>query len=293
MKPEVSVFVPFTRAWPLERFFAMFEAIIFPNKSEYELVFYVDTTDPATNLGVTEWATKHESEWGTFKIYYSDNPPPPDVALLQRRNRITNMKNHSREFIGDSDFVFCLEDDTLVPPNAFLKLLYQIKRNSFIGFVEGVEVGRWNIPIIGAWRTDNFYDPNVVQSVSPVHKYGMSEIHGGGFYCYITRTHLYKKHNYYWRGECFSVDMTYGLELCKNGYVNFIDWTIPCAHLLENPWQIDRLIPDENVCGVRFRKVDGQFQRSEIINPDGSEVQWTEENTRALWEKRQKNSLTL
>jgi hypothetical protein len=58
-----------------------------------------------------------------------------------------------------------IEDDGVLPGEALIRPLadYGVIRS---GFIEGVELGRWGIPHVGAWRSDDVYDMQWLESAT-------------------------------------------------------------------------------------------------------------------------------
>jgi hypothetical protein len=61
-------------------------------------------------------------------------------------------------------------------------------------FIEGVELGRWGVPYVGAWRADDVYEPTKFESAMPQEgptAGSVEEIDAGG----STATSLRRKHS--------------------------------------------------------------------------------------------------
>jgi len=69
--------------------------------------------------------------------------------------------------IKPSEYVFLIEDDGVLPADALSRLLADYQRRSHAGFIEGVELGRWGISHVGAWRGDDVYDLKRLESTMP------------------------------------------------------------------------------------------------------------------------------
>lgn len=146
-----------------------------------------------------------------------------------RRMRIAKINNYAKQFIQDCKYIFGIEDDTLFPTDALRKLKKHYETKPFAGFIEGVEVGRWGVPSIGAWIADDIYDPSRIESVMPGK--GIQEIDAGGLYCYLTKRESYEQHDFTdFKQYGLGPDVGFGLDLRQQGLKNYIDWTIDCAH---------------------------------------------------------------
>jgi len=143
-----------------------------------------------------------------------------------RRRRIAALHNYAKEHIN-TEYVFGIEDDTIVPKNALETLGAQYIDG--IGMIEGVEMGRWGVPYIGAWKVDSLDEPTEVTSL-PMSE-GLVEIDAGGFYCFITKTEYYKQHTFKpFDGNGLGPDVDFSLELRRKGLKNYADFSIQCVH---------------------------------------------------------------
>lgn len=191
-----------------------------------------------------------------------------DHSPAPRRQRIAEVKEISKDLIGDSQYVFGLEDDTLCPPNALTRLVKFMDAVPEAGMIEGVEVNRWGFKVLGAWKVDDVHNPTKIGTI-PFKAGGYDEIDGGGMYCYLTPTKLYKMAEYHNEQSPFGVDVNYGLDLRKQGLKCFIDWAVKCEHyylkgLSDEPRV---LIPDETVAVAEWELRDGKW---ELAHPVGA-----------------------
>lgn len=232
-KPKYCLFIPWTRLTFADRMLHNLNDLMLP-REEMEVVFYVDTDDKALFKRLNDWCVLNQFVYNGMTIVVSGNGPPEGYSPLPRRARIVAMKEDSKQYISATDYVFGIEDDTRVPTRAFEYLFEHFTRNPAIGFVQGVQQGRWGLAVLGAWQVDNLDNPQRVWT-QPFDTQGQESVDvvGGGFFCYITPVKLYKEHQYHWYDECFSVDMTYGYELAKKGYRNITDFRVICDHMTD------------------------------------------------------------
>ena len=59
------------------------------------------------------------------------------------RRRIAAIHNEIHKLIKPCEYVFLIEDDGALPPDALSRLLADYKAHPYAGFIEGVELGRW------------------------------------------------------------------------------------------------------------------------------------------------------
>ena len=248
-----SIVIPFTREWVVDDFLAMFEKIDFGLKTAIELIFYNDSDNIKLQEKLLKWITVNGDAFGAHKIYMSGNPLLPEAGdghnVTMRRERIVEMKRNTAKLVGNSFFVFCLEDDTFVAPDTYKKLLRHIQKPN-VGLASGVELGRWAYSVIGAWSITPLEDPETVETI-PYCKSGIQEVSATGWYCYITKTNLYKKAEYRFEAECFGPDVCYGWDVSRSGREVLVDWSIVCEHRQVNG---DSLYPNSRALVVSYFK---------------------------------------
>lgn len=154
-------------------------------------------------------------------------------TIAERRWHIVRIHNQLRDLIGDCDWVFSVEDDGILPENALERLVDGLGHYENVGMITGVELGRWGIPYVGAWRVDNIDNPTTVTSLeSSVNSGTAEEIDGCGLYCALIRGDEYKAHTFDTRNG-LGPDVNLGLFLRQKGYINYINWDIPVTHLTQ------------------------------------------------------------
>lgn len=154
--------------------------------------------------------------------------------IMGRRMRIADVHNFMKEHIVNSDYIFGLEDDTIINANTLELLLKDYGLYPYAGLIQGVQLGRWGVPYVGAWEANDVYEPSEMRSLMPPpanSKLMVQEIDAGGFYCFVTRADNYLKHTF----KPFDIngmgpDVDYGIALRQQGLVNYIDWRVTTTH---------------------------------------------------------------
>jgi glycosyltransferase involved in cell wall biosynthesis len=160
----------------------------------------------------------------------SDNPRLA-FSIPDRRRHIVNIHNHAKELVENTDWVFCVEDDGVLPPNALLDLVGVVNDHKDTGIVTGVELGRWGVPYVGAWIVDNINDVQNVESVeNKTSCTTLEEIDACGLYCALVRADGYKQHNFF-TSNGLGPDVNLGLYLRQQGFKNYINWGVHVTHL--------------------------------------------------------------
>lgn len=154
----------------------------------------------------------------------------PAFSIPERRWHITNIHNQFRELIGEADWIFSVEDDGILPPDA-LERLVSVASMKELGMITGVELGRWGVPYVGAWRVDDVFKPERITSLENRAGENVGEsIDVCGLYCGLIRADLYKGHKFT-TANGLGPDVNLGLYIRQQGFHNYIDWGIPVTHL--------------------------------------------------------------
>lgn len=157
-------------------------------------------------------------------------------TIAERRWHIVSIHNQIRDLIVDADWIFSVEDDGILPDDALEKLINTVSEIDDVGMVTGVELGRWGLPYVGAWRVDDIFNPRKITSLENRLTDGsgvtLEEIDGCGLYCALIRADSYKSHEFDTRNG-LGPDVNLGLYLRQSGFNNYINWGIPVTHITE------------------------------------------------------------
>lgn len=168
----------------------------------------------------------------TVRAVLDDNRSRLNVET--RRKRIAAIHNQARNLIQHTTgYVLSIEDDTTFNPLSLRRLVDVASRQRAFGMAEGVELGRWGVPYVGAWRADDIYDTKELKSIENIYPVPIGQpatnIDAGGLYFALINADLYKQHIF----TCdngLGPDVNFGLENRRLGYENFIVWQVPCTH---------------------------------------------------------------
>ena len=183
---------------------------------------------------------------------------PKLLDIQERRRRITAVHNKARELVSHtSGYVFSVEDDTIIPPDALKRLTAVMVNNRACAFVEGVELGRWGVGYVGAWQCDDIYNVAEIRSVPNLYPVSSnqppSRIDAGGLYCALIRADIYKLHEFY-SNNGLGPDINFGIETRQLGFDNYIEWRVPCRHLYLKMGREESITPREESRVVTMRK---------------------------------------
>lgn len=228
---KVTIIMPVSREEYLKRVFATLESLRCDMTQTNLLVMVDGDVDLFVKTRNMVEASKFAQRLCVFR-----KMGRPDVsAFRRRRKRIAAIHNEMKAYLGPCDFVFLLEDDTVIPPSALEKLLHQYTLYPHAGFISGVQINRWGFNVPGIWKTNNPYAPEIITSQLPLpneemQKHPTQEIDAAGLYCMLTKRDFYLQITFQPFEDIAGPDMYYGFELRKLGYKNYVDWSLNTGH---------------------------------------------------------------
>ena len=179
--------------------------------------------------------------------------------ILGRRMRISDIHNQAKQHMWESEFVFGVEDDTIIPSHSLKKLLQDYWMYPYAGFIQGIELGRWGVPYAGAWKANDVYEPTEITSVVPLAS-GVSEVDAGGFYCFLTKMKTYEAHEFKpFDNNNLGPDVDFGIALRAQGMMNYTDWDVSCLHRTKDK---DITLLNTTPKTVVFKKNDHRWRQS-------------------------------
>lgn len=237
MQP-ITIFCAFSRPWVIDAWLDDLAALDI-NPAQINLCVIVDGEMPYVLRRLREFAIKNK--YRNFRSAMNDEWEPNETRIAIRRQRVADIKNQSKNLISETDgrYIIGLEDDTVFGHiGNFDRLLQPIIDDDRIGFVEGVQMGRWGAHMVGVWETDNAAEPGEVNTMLPTRSgdgalvwQGRREISAGGFYGYATQRELYLNHDYYSSSsQPWGPDVNFGLWLRQKGYTCLVDWSMVFGH---------------------------------------------------------------
>lgn len=229
----VTIVLLVSREFFLQRIFANLD-FLECNAEETNLLVYVDGDwniyEKARNL-------TQASKFKEKLCVYRRKGLPNVGSIRSRRKRIADIHTEVKEIIVNCEYIFLLEDDTLIPNNTLKMLLKDYADNPYAGFISGIELGRWGYTHIGAWRVDDIYDPKRItsipmkSSVSSDTLNDVEEVDAAGFFCCMVKKDNYLKTEMDPFEDILGPDVNFGIKLRQAGFKNFVDYGIRCRHL--------------------------------------------------------------
>ena len=166
-------------------------------------------------------------------VKYRSEEKSSNFNVLIRRKRISDIHNEVKKSISKCDYIFLLEDDGIIKSNALEMLFKEYLIDPYIGFVSGLEIGRWGYPHIGAWTVDSIYDTKFFYSIDKPQN--VTNVDASGFYCLLTRYETYMSHVFKPYGNNqLGPDVDFGIELRKQGYINKVHDKVLLDHLTDD-----------------------------------------------------------
>lgn len=155
----------------------------------------------------------------------------PSSSQHYRRRRIAELHNEAKQYIQGADLLFLLEDDGILPKDALIRLLKVYNTNDNVGFVSGLELGRWITPYIGGWLVDDPSDPQELQSIDIEQE--VQEVHAAGLYCMLVAREVYEQHEFK-PDPNYGPDLVFGFALAAKGYKNYMLTSLVVDHHTSN-----------------------------------------------------------
>lgn len=247
---EVTIVIPISRSDYAEKLFHSLEMLTC-NREKTNLLTYVDG----------DWRLFEKIRNMTIQSKFNErlcvqrNKGLPQVGSVpMRRKRIADIHNELVQLLNKADYLFFIEDDTLVPSNALEKLLRGYATYPYAGFISGIELGRWGFPHLGAWKVDDVYEPKTITSIPKGTDY--ESVDAAGFYCFLTKFDTYKNHTFKLFEDVLGPDVDFGITLRQQGLLNYVDHSIQCAHLSK----------DGPITLTNTEPVQVQFEKAATIN---------------------------
>src|SRR5690606_29971375 len=138
---------------------------------------------------VTKYTEVLKSFTHMHRVIHTNMGYPPNTGIKVRRKRIAKIHRFIQQQKFYSEHLIFIEDDTIISTDGIKKLFKLHSIYPTAGLVSGIQVGRHGIEYIGAWKVDDVYNPQKIQSIGFKDK----QVDATGFYFFMIRTDVYKK----------------------------------------------------------------------------------------------------
>lgn len=229
MHPIITIFCAFTRRWAIEKWLEDL-ANVQHDPTLTNLCFIIDCDETYILRHLERFAEKYN--YRSFHVKMNSSWRPNEINLSIRRQRVAAVHEQAKDLVAacDGEIVLGFEDDTVFDRlESFGHLFTKLLEDPKVGFVEGVQMGRWGANMIGAWLADDINNPTEISTQLPAE--GYEQITGGGWYGYATRKHLFLNAPYYASpSQPWGPDVNFGFYVRQQGYDCLIDWSTVFGH---------------------------------------------------------------
>lgn len=232
MLPIITIFCAFTRQWAVDGWLENL-ANVQHDPALTNLCIIVDGDQSLIANTIKKFA--EVKGYRSFHMKINSDWQPNEIRLSIRRMRVADVHNQSKDLIAktDGEIIIGLEDDTVFDRlksfDRLIEPLGDMIDGEVIGFVEGVQMGRWGANMIGAWVADNINDPTEICTLLPGE--GYQDITGGGWYGYATMRELWLNAPYFTSpSHPWGPDVEFGFWLRQRGYRCLVDWQTVFGH---------------------------------------------------------------
>lgn len=256
---DITIVMPISRDYYLQQVFTALD-FMSCDRSQVSILGYVDG-----DQRLYEKARHYivESKFAERLCVYRSRGLANVSSIRRRRDRIAAIHNEIKDLLNPSNYIFMVEDDTVVPSNALTTLVKGYRENPYAGFVSGVEIGRWGYAYIGGWRVDDPYDIHKITSIKKAE--GLEKVDAAGFYCALTKYENYMGHKFQAYEDILGPDFHYGVTLRQSGLENYIDHRVKCRHLSQKE---EFNFTDTEVVQVEYKKVENTWELGVLYNVD-------------------------
>lgn len=225
MELDILIVMPISRPDYLRRVFHSLE-MLECNRESVGLFTYIDGDDRLYETGRNFTVS---SKFNYRKALFRAKGVGSVSGVRRRRKRIADIHEEMKLLMPKAKYVLLIEDDTYIPSNVITKMKNDFLTNSRVGFITGLQVGRWGWKHLGAWRVNDVYDVDEVTSIKVPE--GIEEIDGAGLFCCFTTMQNYHMVRMEPFGMILGPDFNFGIKLRRQGLKNYVDGSIRCTHM--------------------------------------------------------------
>lgn len=229
---SVTMAVPFSRVWAVEEWFDCLMSVDWQGKDFWSEVSLLIVADGEAVLAEICKHLNKIPDHAKYRVFKTNSTPIIEYGDLQaRRLKICSIWKQMWG-LAEGDVILGSEDDSLFPPDAYIKLLTILRSNPKNGFVQASIIGRWAKDLVPHW----VYTPSGVMrgwESGAWHEKTVVEIDGGGWYCFAALKEAGNKAE--WTCDptaCVGPDVLMVFSIKKLGYNTLGVWDIWVTHLL-------------------------------------------------------------
>ena len=241
----ITLICTFSRAVLVPYFFAAFRKLKLP-RQPIHLIIYDNTQDEVLKKALLDQLERLPSSFKSVRMYKSYLKGRGSIAGSGneqfKNSKLWNIWLMWLKMKGmiHTETFFVLEDDTICPPNAFIRLMGLLHRNPRVGFATAIETGRSSMPWVPVRLGVHHVKMKGMKvlerhSLDPNTK-GVVPIDAAGVYCFAARTKAYLSgfKNYdpvKLKVPFFALDNILIWNIKLNGWEILADFSLWCSHL--------------------------------------------------------------
>ena len=236
---EVTFVSLISRDEVLDEYFGQIPHLGLPKKAHWFIL--VDNNEEWFIDKVKGYQKQYSGQFLSSRMFVTGQKNEADSRDFEVRGmRIANfirvIINQANERIGGTPYLFMVEDDTLVPKNAYKRLTPLINRTKQTAYASGIECGRGYTRHTGiCWLKKDDKGEIIGREIPKMKKRGIEKIGGAGWYCWIGRVDYLKDfidHNTMrcFDGKMLGPDVMMAHDLTEMGYDCFADLSVQCQH---------------------------------------------------------------
>jgi len=236
-------------------------------RGEMEYVVFIDSN----NTAFINQVESNSVRMGFASVKFIVTHDEPIINSFSFHKRGMRIASNLKKIIEEvrTPYLFMVEDDTHVPPDAYKKLMATIEIDTAIAYVTGVEVSRGQARHLGIAHLISDEHGEIIRKTNPrPRESGIESITGGGWYCWMGRTESLRAIEYRCSDEIhddrqIGPDVYFVFDLNRTGYKTLVDWSIWCNHYDSNSQKW--LTPDEAIFhDYVYTKQGTKWTRTEV-----------------------------
>lgn len=250
----ITLVTPFVGRWySLAAYLASLEQLDY-EKKEINIIFLVNTKDNIFVAALQNWITLNGAHWGPVKVLSSDLPVlfqnndnvDNDTLRDNRAKLIASMHNLAREKALETtcDYIWFIEDDIAVPPDACKKHLALLKDKADVSSCFAVQ--RYTSQRFSrqplAWHLEKKKTFGENDSCQECQLYAhqaeiplcewIEKIDCATFASIMFKRKVLEEIVFQWSHKgLINHDIVLGYQLSEKGYNIYIDWSLKVKHI--------------------------------------------------------------
>jgi len=203
------------------------------NRKKFSWFIYIDTDNEAL-VEKVKGLTNDITDFGLKRMFVTGQPNLASSSSFEERgmhisNNIKTIINNIKE-IYPTPYIFMTEDDTLVEPDAYNKLINHVINNR-AEIATGIEVSRSVSKHMGLCMLEE-KDGEIIGRRTLKNQIGTEYVDACGWYCWVAKTDVVYNNTYTVVGHPKNLgpDVMSMYNLVRDGHRILADFSVPCKH---------------------------------------------------------------